>query len=273
MPEAFLEKYLRFEDLPSIWCMGCGLGTDMRSIVKAFDKCNLDRSKTVVVSGIGCSSRMTAYIDANTVHTTHGRALAFATGIKLAKPDLTVVVLMGDGDASAIGGNHFIHSCRRNIDMTAVVLNNCNYGMTSGQYSPLTPHGAIATTSPYGNVEQTFDLCDLAIASGATYVARSTSYHFELTTKLVKKGLEHKGFSFIEVISTCPTYFGRFNLMGTPSDMLEDLKERAVKVEKATGAEGEIPIGNLHVHEAKEYCELYDELIVRAKEAYESAAK
>ena len=264
MPEAFLERYLRVENLPTIWCAGCGLGTDMRSIVKAFDTLELDPDMTVLVSCIGCSSRMPAYVNMNTVHTTHGRALAFATGIKLARPELTVVVVSGDGDASAIGGNHLIHACRRNIDMTIIVLNNSNYGMTSGQYSPLTPQGCIATTSPYGNVEQSFDLCELAKACGATYVARTTTYHYEMITKQVVKGIRHKGISFIEVISQCPTYFGRFNLIPTPADMLNDQKEHSVRIEKADGSEHAITIGDLYEREAREYCELYDELIQRA---------
>lgn len=264
MPESFLEKYLRVENLPTIWCSGCGLGTDMRSIVKAFEIMELNPSKTVLVSGIGCSSRMPAYVNVNTVHTTHGRAIAFATGIKLANPELTVVVVSGDGDASAIGGNHLIHACRRNIDMTLIVLNNSNYGMTSGQYSPLTPLGSVATTSPYGNVEQSFDLCELAKACGATYVARSTTYHYEMITKQVVKGLKHKGFSFLEVISQCPTYFGRFNLIGTPAEMLEDQKAHTVRIGKEDGSEEKIIIGDLYEREAREYIELYDELIEKA---------
>ncbi|MEP0815327.1 MAG: 2-oxoacid:ferredoxin oxidoreductase subunit beta [bacterium] len=268
MPEAFLEKYLRVENLPTIWCSGCGLGTDMRSIVKAFEQCELDADKTVLVSGIGCSSRMPSYVDTNCVHTTHGRALAFATGIKLARPDLTVVVVMGDGDASAIGGNHLIHACRRNLDMTAIVLNNSNYGMTSGQYSPLTPHGSIGTTAPYGNAEQSFDLCKLAQACGATYVARSTTFHFEMITKQVVKAIKHKGFSFIEVISQCPTYFGRFNLIGTPADMLIDQKEHSIRIERDDGTQQGIVIGEFHEDtELPEYCEVYDGVIAKAKEA------
>lgn len=271
MPEAFLEKYLRVENLPTIWCSGCGLGTDMRSIVKAFEILNLDPDKTVLVSGIGCSSRMPAYVNVNTVHTTHGRAIAFATGIKLARPELTVVVVSGDGDASAIGGNHLIHACRRNLDLTLIVLNNSNYGMTSGQYSPLTPLGSIATTSPYGNVEASFDLCEVAKACGATFVARSTTYHFEMITKQVVKGINHKGFSFLEVISQCPTYFGRFNLIGTPAEMLEDQKAHTIRIEKDDGTQEKIVIGELFEKDAPEYIELYDKLIENAKE--QKAAK
>ncbi len=170
-------KYFRQERLPHIWCPGCGHGTVTGALVRAIARLKLDKNKVCVVSGIGCSSRAPGYLDFDTLHTTHGRALAFATGIKLARPDIKVIVMMGDGDCSAIGGNHFIHAARRNIGITTVVMNNNIYGMTSGQYSPMTPKGFLGTTAPYGNVERSFDLCKLAEAAGATYVARATSYH------------------------------------------------------------------------------------------------
>src|SRR5665647_113581 len=178
------EKYLRTEKLPHIWCPGCGNGIVLGAMVRAFDKLGCDQNNTVIVSGIGCSSRAAGYMDFNTLHTTHGRALAFATGIKLARPEITVFVIMGDGDSSSIGGNHLIHAARRNIDLTAIVFNNSIYGMTGGQYSPLTPTGSRATTAPYSTIERPFDLPDLARAAGATYVARSTSYHAAMLTKL-----------------------------------------------------------------------------------------
>ena len=171
------EKYLRDAMMPHIWCPGCGHGIILNAVIRAIDKAGLDQDKTVIVSGIGCSSRASGYMNFDTIHTTHGRALAFATGIKVAKPELNVVVLTGDGDALAIGGNHFIHACRRNIDITTIIFNNSIYGMTSGQYSPMTPHGFLATTAPYGNIDRNFDVCDLAKAAGATYVARGTAYH------------------------------------------------------------------------------------------------
>ena len=161
-----------------------------------------------MVSGIGCSSRATGYVDFNTLHTTHGRAIPFATGIKLAKPEMTVVVVTGDGDALAIGGNHLIHAARRNINLTVVVVNNSTYGMTSGQYSPATPEGAFGPTAPYGTSERPFDTCKLAQAAGATYVARGTAYHAKALPLLIEKGIRNKGYSLIEAISQCPVYFG-----------------------------------------------------------------
>jgi 2-oxoglutarate ferredoxin oxidoreductase subunit beta len=265
VPEKFLTEYLRVENLPTIWCAGCGLGTDMRAIVKAMSDLKLDKNRTVVVSGIGCSSRTPGYVDTNTVHTTHGRALAFATGIKLADPTLTVVVVMGDGDAAAIGGNHLIHAARRNIDMTAVVLNNNTYGMTSGQYSPLTPHGSVGTTAPYGNAEQPFDICALAIGAGATYVARTTTYHYQMITNLTKKAIRHRGFAFIEVLFQCPTYFGKFNKMGDPAEMLEWYRDNTVKVGEPN-PDGKIVIGELHAKDGvPEYCDTYEQVINKAR--------
>ena len=163
--------------LPHIWCPGCGHGILLGSILRAIDKLQLEQDKTIIVSGIGCSSRASGYMNFNTVHTAHGRALPFATGIKLAHPELNVIVITGDGDATAIGGNHFIHACRRNIDLTTIIFNNSIYGMTGGQASPLTPHGAFATTAPYGQLDRPFDIAALAIAAGSTYVARGTAYH------------------------------------------------------------------------------------------------
>ncbi|MCE5196042.1 MAG: thiamine pyrophosphate-dependent enzyme, partial [Negativicutes bacterium] len=170
-------EFLREDKMPHIWCPGCGNGIVMQQVLRAIEELGLDVDKIVLVSGIGCSSRATGYLDFNTLHTTHGRALAFATGVKYANPELTVIVLTGDGDCTAIGGNHLIHACRRNIDLTTVVFNNSIYGMTSGQFSPMTPTGSYATTAPYGNIDRNFDLCKLGQAAGATYVARSTTYH------------------------------------------------------------------------------------------------
>src|SRR6056297_4012169 len=165
-------KYLREDKLPHIWCPGCGHGTILNSLVRAIDDTEMDPDKTVVVSGIGCSGRAPGYLKFDTLHTTHGRAIAFATGIKLANPELNVIVLTGDGDGSAIGGNHLIHGCRRNIDHTVILFNNQIYGMTGGQFSPMTPEGANATTAPYGNIDRNFDLCSLSESAGATFVAR-----------------------------------------------------------------------------------------------------
>jgi 2-oxoglutarate ferredoxin oxidoreductase subunit beta len=188
----------------------------------------LDRDKVVVVTGIGCWGKADDYLTANAFHGTHGRALAFATGIKAANPELTVIVLMGDGDGATIGGNHLIHSARRNIGVTSIVVNNLNYGMTGGQYSATTPQGRITSTSKYGNPEKAMDLCALVSAAGASYVARSTAYHVTQLDSLIKKAITHKGFSFVEVISPCPTHFGRRNKLGSPIEMMKQLKEQGL---------------------------------------------
>lgn len=230
MPSEVIKNNLRTSRLPHIWCPGCGHGILMRAITVAIEELNIDKEKVCIVSGIGCSSRAAGYMNFNTIHTTHGRALAFATGIKFANPELHVIVISGDGDATAIGGNHFIHACRRNIDITTIVFNNNIYGMTGGQYSPTTPNKDFATTSPYGNIDKPFDICDLAVGAGATFVARGTVYHVSNTIQYIKKGIMHKGFSLIEGLSICPTYYGRKNKKGTSVDLMNTLKEKAVNI-------------------------------------------
>jgi 2-oxoglutarate ferredoxin oxidoreductase subunit beta len=187
----------------------------------------------VLVSGIGCSGRLPVYVDFNTLHTTHGRALTFATGVKLANPRLQVIVIMGDGDATAIGGNHFIHAARRNLNLTAIIINNNIYGMTGGQYSPTTPYGARATTALFGNIEHAFSIAELAVTAGASLVARGTVYHASLLDKLIEMAIQKRGFGVVEVVSHCPTQYGRKNEMGGPVEMLRWQKEAAVRVEKA----------------------------------------
>jgi len=273
MHEAFVEKYARTGHLPTIWCPGCGLGTAMRILMRALADLEIDPGRLVVVSGIGCSSRMVGYLDCNTVHTTHGRALAVATGIKLARPELTVVAAMGDGDAASIGGNHLIHAARRNLDITTLVLNNSIYGMTSGQTSPMTPHEAVTTTAPLGNLEHKFHLCDMVRGAGATYIARASTYHHMLAGRLLKEALRHRGFAFVELLTQCPVYFGRFNRMSNPSDMLRWLRDNAVKY--VPGQEKELRdeqfyIGELFRDETKiDYGELLRQLreLVRSREA------
>lgn len=215
-----LSKYLRTDRLPHIWCEGCGNGVILNCFVKALDELSFDLNKLVVVSGIGCIGRVAGYIHTDSFHTTHGRAIALATGIKLANPELSVVVISGDGDLFAIGGNHFIHAARRNIDMTVICANNFNYGMTGGQFGPTTPLEAFTTTSPYGNIENPFNLVHLAAASGAVYVARWTTLHVRRLTESIKKALQKPGFKFIEVISPCPEIYGRRNKLGTGLDMM-----------------------------------------------------
>ncbi|SFR05711.1 2-oxoacid:ferredoxin oxidoreductase subunit beta [Desulfoscipio geothermicus] len=264
-----LQGYLRLDRFPHMWCPGCGNGIVLGCLLRAIKKLELDQDRTVIVGGIGCSSRAVGYLDFNTLHTTHGRALAFATGIKLARPELHVIVITGDGDATAIGGNHFIHAARRNIDLTVVLFNNNIYGMTGGQYSPLTPGGKKATTAPYGTIEHNFDVAELARSAGATYVGRSTTYHSNLLANLIAAGIENKGFSLVEAITACPTAYGRRNKMRSGAEMLLWQKENAVhvkKTERMAPAElaGKIVIGELHKREAPEYTAMYEQLIAEA---------
>ncbi|MBR2219647.1 MAG: 2-oxoacid:ferredoxin oxidoreductase subunit beta, partial [Phascolarctobacterium sp.] len=249
--ENLINKYFRPGRLPHIWCPGCGNGVITGCIVKAIDKLALEKDNVAVISGIGCSSRASGYLDFNTVHSAHGRALPVATGVKLADPSLKVIVVTGDGDATAIGGNHLIHAARRNIDMTVVLFNNNIYGMTGGQYSPLTPQGSKATTAPYETIEPAFDITELAKAAGATFVARGTTFHAQILTDLIAKGIQHKGFSLIEAVSGCPISFGRQNKIGGPADMMKWQRDHAVMLaawNKLTDEQkaGKFPIGVLH---------------------------
>jgi len=243
-------KYLRMDRLPHMWCPGCGHGIALGALLRAFDRVKIDKDKTVILSGIGCASRAVGYLDFSTVHTTHGRALAFATGLRLLRDDVKVIVIMGDGDALAIGGNHFIHACRRNIDITAIVLNNQIYGMTGGQGSPTTPQSRLSTTTPYGNFARAFDFCNLAIGAGATYVARATAYHASLMTELYANAIKHHGFSFVETFTQCPVNYGRRNKFPDPASMLKYMKDISVpfKVAEKMGSDelqGKIVIGEL----------------------------
>ena len=225
-----VDNLLRVNRLPHIWCPGCGNGIIMNAVQRAINEAGLDQNKTVIVSGIGCSSRATGYMNFDTLHTAHGRAITFATGVKLARPELNVFVLTGDGDCTAIGGNHLIHAARRNIDLNVIMFNNNIYGMTGGQSSPMTPHNKFATTAPYGNLERSFDICKLTESAGATYVGRSTVYHVQLLVNLIKKAIENKGFSFVEAVSICPISYGRRNKLGDAPKMMNWLKEHAVNI-------------------------------------------
>ena len=263
-------QYLRKERMPHIWCPGCGHGTIMKSILRAVDKLKWNKDEVVVVSGIGCSSRTPGYLDFNTLHTTHGRALSFATGVKLANPKFHVVVISGDGDAMAIGGNHFIHSCRRNIEITLIVFNNNIYGMTGGQASPTTFFGAKGTTAPYGSVEQPFDVCALATGSGATFVARCLDLDAVAMDRLIHQALQNKGFSVVDAWSQCTTYFGRQNKWGEASDMMERYKGLTYNVklaDKMTAEEKQdkYPVGVIHQVTRPEFCAEYDKLIERVR--------
>ena len=240
--------YMREDRLPHIFCPGCGNGTIMNAFLQGMEKAEMDFDNIAMVSGIGCSSRIPGYLKCDSLHTTHGRALSFATGLKTANKDLDVVVFTGDGDAASIGGNHLIHAARRNINLTVICINNNIYGMTGGQISPTSPKGSFGTTAPYGSRDMPFNLAELVSAAGASYVARWTTTHPLQLSKAIQKGLENDGFSFIEVVSQCPTYFGRKNKMKTPLQMFEWIKENSInkrRAEKMDEAEleGKIIVG------------------------------
>lgn len=216
-----MEDLLRMDRIPHIWCPGCGIGTVVTSFTEALKKSKLDLDKVVVVSGIGCTGRVAGYVKLDSFHTTHGRAVPFATGLKLANPELNVVVFSGDGDIAGIGGNHFIHAARRNMDITIICVNNFNYAMTGGQVAATTPLGANASTAPYGNFEFPFSLPYLADAAGATYIARWTALHLRRVTKSIQEALSKRGFSFIEVITPCVTLYARRNRLGDGLNLLK----------------------------------------------------
>jgi 2-oxoglutarate/2-oxoacid ferredoxin oxidoreductase subunit beta len=219
---------LRTDRMPHIWCPGCGLGTSVNAFVHAVKDCGIPSEQISVVSGIGCTGRVAGYLKVDSFHTTHGRPIPFATGLKLANPKLKVVVFSGDGDLFAIGGNHFIHAARRNMDLTVICVNNFTYGMTGGQMAPTTPTGAIASTTPFGNTEDPFNLPYLADSAGAVYVARWTTFHVRQLAKAFKEAIQKKGFSFVEVISPCPTLYGRRNRLGDGRDMMLFYKENSI---------------------------------------------
>lgn len=260
------DRYLRLEKFPHIWCPGCGDGIVLKAMLRAVDRIGLSQDEVCMVSGIGCSSRTTGYVDFNTLHTTHGRALAFATGVKMARPDLTVVVVTGDGDATAIGGNHFIHSARRNIDITVILFNNWIYGMTGGQVSPATPTGDRGSTAPFGSIEPNFDIVSLAMGAGASFVARETVAKPILLDRMIEKAIRKKGFSLVEAMTPCPTTYGRRNKAGDGVAMTNYLKEHAMpkaRFEKLPEDQREdvIPTGVFLDVDRPEYTEQYDALV------------
>jgi 2-oxoglutarate ferredoxin oxidoreductase subunit beta len=234
------DSFLREDRMPHIWCTGCGLGTALNCFISAVERFEKPLDKISVVSGIGCSGRVAGYVNLDSFHTTHGRAIPFATGLSLAKPDLKVVVFSGDGDLIAIGGNHFIHAARRNVDMTVVCVNNFNYGMTGGQVAPTTPLQARTTTSPYGCYEPPFNLVHLAAASGAVYVARWTTLHVRRLEDSLLEALNKRGFSFVEIIAPCSTAYARKNRLGTGLDIMKYYQEKSVIRHQADPAEAAI---------------------------------
>jgi len=264
-----VEDFLRMERMPHIWCPGCGIGTTVNCFAHALESSGLDLRKVAIVSGIGCTGRVSGYMKLDSFHTTHGRAIPFATGLKLANPDLKVVVYSGDGDLTAIGGNHFIHAARRNVNMTVILINNFIYGMTGGQVAPTTPIGATASTMPYGNYEQTFNLPYLAESCGAVYVARWTSYHVRHTAKAMKDALLKEGFSFVEILAPCPTLFSRRNKLGDGLDQMKYYKESSeIKNDANTKdvgltLQGKIICGTFVNKDKPTYLQTYNEFMAK----------
>ncbi|MEM2365061.1 MAG: 2-oxoacid:ferredoxin oxidoreductase subunit beta [Candidatus Bathyarchaeia archaeon] len=262
-------KYFRRERLPHVWCAGCGTGQIFHYTVKAIEELGLDPDRVVWVSGIGCSGRIGAYWIGDNMHTLHGRPLAFATGIKLARPELKVIVHGGDGDLASIGGNHLIHAARRNVGLVTICINNFNYGMTGGQVSPTTPLGSITTTTPFGNDEPSFDLCELVASAGATYVARWTTFHARPAINSIKKALQRDGFSFIEIVSQCVTTYGRRNRLGDGPQMMRTFQRMSVTKEQAARMseeelKGKIIVGEFVDRQRPEFSAMKMELIKRA---------
>ena len=259
--------YMREERLPHIFCPGCGNGAIMNAFLEAMEIAELDFDNIAMVSGIGCSSRIPGYIKCDSLHTTHGRAITFATGLKIANKDLDVVVFTGDGDGASIGGNHLIHAARRNLNLTVICINNNIYGMTGGQISPTSPKGTIATTAPYGNQDTPFKLAELVAAAGASYSARWTSVDIENLVLSIKKGLKHPGFSFIEVATLCPTYYGRKNKLKTPTAMAAVMKantiyKSAADKKKEKDLEGKIVVGEFADVEKDEFGDMIEKFSI-----------
>jgi len=266
------DSKLRKERLPTQWCPGCGNGIVLNAIIRAMDTMGWKKEDVCLVSGIGCSGRMSSYMDCFTFHSTHGRPVAYATGIKFAEPEKPVIVVSGDGDGLAIGLSHFLHGCRRNIDLKYIIINNFIYGLTNSQASPTTPLGMRAVTQPFGNIENTFDACDLAIAAKATFVARSTTLDLLRLEKVLTAAFQHKGFSFVEILSGCPVNFGRKNDMGAPKEMDDWIGSIGVPSARwqtlsEEEKEGKFPVGILkQTAGAKEYCEKYSEHVKKIRE-------
>ncbi len=264
------DKYLRKEMLPTMFCPGCGIGSALQFTLRAIDDLGLSQDEIVWVSGIGCSSRVPGYVNFDGLHTTHGRALAFATGIKLTNPDLKIIAFMGDGDTAAIGGNHFIHAIRRNLDVTVILINNFTYGMTGGQVAPTTLKGLKGTTAPYGQFENPFDIAGLAVAAGANYVARWSVFNYLQGMNSIKKALQKEGFSLVEFLSPCPVSFGRRNRMKTAPELLRWYQKITVPINKAKKMspeelEGKVVIGEFADRDRPGLVKEYREYIKRAK--------
>jgi len=256
-----LLSYLRQEVLPTTFCVGCGGGTVLNCFAQAVDEMRIDPKTIVCVTGIGCSSWIPSpYFKCDTLHTTHGRAIAFATGVKIMKPDMRVIIIAGDGDLAGIGGNHLIHAARRNLDLTVFLVNNFIYGMTGGQVSPTTPFGTRTTTTPYRNVEHAFKIADVVAAAGASYVSRWTTYHVFQLMESMQNAIDKEGFSFVEIISQCPVSYGKMTGMGDPVDILSHIRDSSIPLEETEGLseeelEGKFVVGKLVERQRSEFGE------------------
>jgi len=270
-PRSVVYDWLRHDKkFPHVWCPGCGLGILLGSLVRSLAASGLSKDQVALVSGIGCSGRLPVYVDVGSIHTTHGRALTFATGIRLARPDLRVITVMGDGDACAIGGNHLIHAARRNLDICAIIVNNLNYGMTGGQYSPTTPVGAKASTARYGHIEPAFDISNLMATAGANFVARTTVYHVTQLDSILTEAIMYPGFAVVEVLSPCHTNYGRQNRLGSQVEMMKEFKRRAVRVDRweklsQEQKKNKFPVGVLVRREEASYLDYYAEVCRKAR--------
>jgi len=273
------DDVIRSERLPNIWCPGCGIGIVVGAYVRAIQKSTIPRDNHISISGIGCTGRVSGYLNLDSYHTTHGRAIAFATGMAVVRPELEITVIAGDGDLGVIGGNHLIHAARRNVDMNVIMVNNFNYGMTGGQHGGTTPLGAKTHTSPYGNVETPFNIPYLVAAAGASFVARWTAIHVRQVTAAISRMMEVKGFAFMEVLSPCPPTFGEFNGFPEALDMMEYFRDKSVVDNNAdlsdiavtAHPEDKVVVGNFVDRKRPSYQELLDEL--RGRVAAQGAAK
>ncbi|KIM10815.1 MAG: 2-oxoglutarate ferredoxin oxidoreductase subunit beta [Sulfuricurvum sp. PC08-66] len=264
------DQYLRVNKMPTLWCWGCGDGVILKAVIRAIEKSGWDMDNVCVVSGIGCSGRFSSYINCNTVHTTHGRTVAYATGIKLANPKANVIVVAGDGDGLAIGGNHTIHGCRRNIDLNFILINNFIYGLTNSQTSPTTPQGMWTVSQKNGNIDPTFDACQLAIGAGASFVARETMLDPKKLEKILVKGFAHKGFSFFDIMSNCHINLGRKNKMQSAMENLEWIDSITLPLKKweelpAEEKMNKFPTGVLREVVQPEYCDMYAQIQAAAQ--------
>ncbi|PJC78718.1 MAG: 2-oxoglutarate ferredoxin oxidoreductase subunit beta, partial [Sulfurimonas sp. CG_4_8_14_3_um_filter_36_16] len=260
------DQYLRIEKMPTLWCWGCGDGVILKSTIRAIHKMGWDMNDVCIISGIGCSGRFSSYIDCNTIHTTHGRTIAYATGVKLSNPKINVIVVAGDGDSLAIGGNHTIHGCRRNINLNFILINNFIYGLTNSQTSPTTPQGMWTVTQKHGNIDPTFNACNLAIGAGASFVARESMIDPKKLEKILVKGFEHKGFSFMDIMSNCHINLGRKNKMLSAMENLSWIDSITMPVKKYNELPEEeklnyFPTGVLRQVEQEEYTEMYAKII------------